>query len=74
MKGKKKLKGKWKRKGGCVYEAKNGDRIHYLGCILKAIDNQTYYIDMHHDFNLCMDIMGQNRKRALMLYCEVFNN
>lgn len=69
MKGTKKLKGEWKHLGGSVYESKNGDRIHLQGSIKKK---GQFRIAATHTgcFFRCMDLMGQNNKRALMLVCE----
>lgn len=70
MKGDKKLKGEWKRKSGAVWESKNGDRIHVLGVISKGKRVVTQDIQSSVLYFKCMDIMGQNNKRALMLVCE----
>lgn len=66
-----KLKGRWKRLSGAVYQSSNGDRVHLLGTMM--IDghittiNSCYLAQMHQ---LCRKIMGLNEKRAIMLMAE----
>lgn len=74
MKGLKKLTGEWERKSGAVYEDKNGNRIHTLGVIKKGgIVINDPHIHTSDLYSKCMNIMGQNNKRALMLFSEQFN-
>lgn len=70
MKGEKKLKGNWRCVAGSVYEAKNGDRIHLLGNIKPFCRRAPQRQEFFKSYSRCMDIMGQNNKRALMLVCE----
>ena len=65
-----KLRGKWKRLSGAVFESANGTRIHMLGLI--QCQKQINVESGKHisSFLRSMDICGGNRKRALMLIAE----
>ena len=69
-----KLKGKWKRLSGAVFESVAGTRVHMLG-LIKTGGEKWNLIDTdsakhRKQFYLCLGICGRNRKRALMLMAE----
>jgi len=68
-----KLKGKWFRyKYVPVYENSLGDKIHISDDMVRigGLVQRVRYCDNNPLFYWCLSIMGNNCRRALMLYVE----
>lgn len=71
-----KLSYRWICLGSGVYASSEGVRFHMQGTI-RDTDNNVYHIETHDQYkNLskCVKIMGDDRRRGLMLYAETYHH